>query len=243
MAYHGFKLEYGRGDVLVYLFSVTGQYEPQVAAYLKSNLARGAAVVDIGANVGFFSLAVLALIPGSTVHMFEPSPRPRSRLASSIARNRLEARAILNPLALYSEPGEMDFFVHTGYHSAFDGFRDTNYALAGEPTRIKVPVTTLDLYVAEAGITHLDLVKIDVEGAELSVLQGAERTLRELRPRVLFEIGQQNLDPYGLRPEHIYGFFREHGYNVQDIIGKPVTEVEFTRRSALEHEFVGVPGR
>ena len=126
MSYHGFNLEYEKGDVLVYLFSVTGQYEPQVISYLKSNFSGGASVIDIGANVGFFSLAVLALIPESTIHMFEPSPLPRGHLTNTINRNRLQTRAILHPFALFSEPGEMDFCVHAGHHSAFDGLRDTN---------------------------------------------------------------------------------------------------------------------
>ena len=242
MSYQGFNIEYGRGDVLVHLYSVKACYEPHVISYVQSNLEPGATVVDIGANVGFFSLAVLALIPGSTVHMFEPSPVSRGHLAQSIAKNSLESRVRLNPYALYSEPGEMDFCVHPEKYAAFDGLRDTRSVKDSTPIHIKVPVTTLDIYLTQAGVKHLDLVKIDVEGAEMFVLQGAEDTLKELRPRVLFEVGQQNLDPYGLRPEHIYGFFQEHGYRMQDIQGQPLSEAEFRHRSTLEHEFVAVPG-
>lgn len=241
MPYQGFDLEYERGDLMSFRYSATGDYEPHVISYLKNNLAAGATVVDVGANVGFFSLAVLALVPKSNVHMFEPSPFPRGYLAKSIARNGLESRVTLNHQALYSEPGEMDFCVHVGKHSALDGMRDTKYAFAGESTYIKVVVTTLDSYVREAGMRRLDLLKIDVEGAELYVLQGARNTLQEFRPRVLFEIGQQNLDPYGLRPEDIYGFLQENGYNLQDMSGQKITKAEFPRRSALEHEFVAVP--
>jgi len=241
MSYQGFDLVYGRGDVLSFLYSVTGHYEPQVMSYLKSQLPRAATVVDVGANVGFFGLAVLALVPESIVHMFEPSPVPRSFLAKSIARNGLEARVKLNHQALYSEAGEMDFYVHAGHHAALDGLKDTRYAIADEPARIRVPVTTLDTYVREVGLKRMDLLKIDVEGAELYVLQGARDTLKELRPRVLFEIGQQNLDPYGLRPEHIYGFFQENGYNVQNMSGQQISETDFTHRSTLEHEYVAVP--
>jgi FkbM family methyltransferase len=239
--YHGFHLEYGKGDFLVRAYSITRQYEPHVLAYFQSVLRPGATVVDVGANVGFFALAVLSLIPESTIHMFEPSPLPRSHLMGSISRNGMEARARLNHYALFSEPGEMDFFVHGERCAAYDGFRDTRYAWVGTPRSIKVPVTTLDIYAAQVGLKHLDLLKIDAEGAELFVLKGAEHTLRALRPLVLFEVGDQNLAPYRLNPGDLYQFFEEHGYRVEDLKGQPVSEDEFSQRSAKEHEFVAVP--
>lgn len=242
MRYRGFNLEYGKGDVVARIHSIQGQYEPHVMSYVQSNLRRGATIVDIGANIGLFSMAVLAMIPESLVHMFEPSPVPRRHLARTIDMNRLAPRAVLNSCALYSEPGEMEFCVHEGKHAAYDGLRDTHYALVKTPRRIKVPVTTLDNYITETGIQRLDLIKIDVEGAELYVLQGAKRTLKELRPRVIFEVGQQNLDPYGLRPEHVYQFFKDEGYHLQSILGKSVSEGEYIRLCTLEHEFVAFPG-
>lgn len=241
LRYHGFDLEYEKGDALVHAYSITAYYEPHVMNYLQSTLQRGATVVDAGANVGFFGFAVLALIPESNVHMFEPSPVPVGHLRRSIARNHLEARTRLNQCALYSEPGEMEYCVHAGKQSAYDGLQDTLYEWVGPTRRIRVPVTTVDTYVVQMGLKRLDLLKIDVEGAELYVLQGAKHTLKKLRPLVLFEVGEQNLAPYGLHPGDLHRFFQEHGYIVNDIHESPLSEAEFAQRTEREHEFVALP--
>ncbi len=72
--YFGFELVYGKGNLLVRRIDDSREYEPSVAAYLQRSLPRQAQVIDVGANLGLFSLAVLGIEPSATVHMFEPSP-------------------------------------------------------------------------------------------------------------------------------------------------------------------------
>jgi FkbM family methyltransferase len=204
-------------------------------------LSAHAVIVDVGANIGLFSLAVLRSIPGSRVHMFEPSPIPQRCLAASLARNGLQERAALNAMALYSEPGELEFYVHDGKHSAYDGIRDTRYDWVGSPRPIRVPATTLDQYCQAAGLDRIDLLKIDAEGAELFVLRGAEQTLRTLRPLVLFEIGRKNLAPYGIQPAEVHEFLTARGYHVQTLRGERLDVPGFDRAVGWEHEFAAVP--
>ena len=241
MRYHGFEVVYHPGDVLVRSYSIRGYWERHVLNYVRSVVSPPAVIVDVGANIGLFSFAVLEGLPGTQVHLFEPSPVPRACLAASLARNGLSARAHLNPVALYSESCDLEFHVHRGQHSAYDGIRDTRYESAGAACQIRVRATTLDRYCQEAGLDRLDLLKIDAEGAELCVLRGAEQTLRTLRPLVLFEVGLQNLAPFGFRPADLHQFFTARGYVVQTLGRDSLKVSEFERAVESEHEFAAVP--
>jgi hypothetical protein len=78
--------------------------------------------------------------------------------------------------------------------------------------------TTLDIYCEERGIARIDLLKIDVEGAELQVLQGAQEMLRARRIGcVAFEFGQATFD-MGNRPAQLAGLFRDHGYRLTNLV-------------------------
>lgn len=237
----GFDLLYNPGNALALRFCLNGRYEQEVERYLDSSLRPGSVVVDAGANIGFFTLAVLGKSEGATVHGFEPSPGSYELYKACISRNNLGGRVVANQVALYSEPGEMEFKVHATNYGAYDSFRDTGYPGVGQPKTIKVPVTTVDLYVKQAGLKGLDLLKLDVEGAELFVLRGSREVLSNLRPTVLFEVGYQNLRPFGILPSDIHRFFDDVGYRVMNLQGTALSEVEFGHACVDEHEFIAVP--
>ncbi len=222
-------------------YCINGYYEPEVERYLGSVLKPGSVVVDAGANIGFFTLAVLGNREGITVHGFEPSPDSYALFRACISRNNLAGRVISSQVALYSEPGEMDFQIHAASHGAYDGFRDTGYAGVGESRTIKVPVTTLDIYAKQVGLHRLDLLKIDVEGAELFVLRGAREVLSSLHPAVLFEVGYQNLRPFDILPSDLYRFFEGVGYRVMNLNQRALSEVDFGHACIAEHEFIALP--
>jgi len=241
LRYSGFDLLYTHGNVLERSYSINGFYEKHVMQYLESTLKPEAVVMDVGANIGFFTLAVLDKSEGSIVHAFEPSPGSFALLKATISRNNLTKRVIINQVACNHEPGEMDFHVHAANYGAFDGFQDTGYAGVGESKLIKVPVTTLDIYTKQVALDRLDLLKLDVEGAELFVLRGSRNVLSSLHPVVLFEVGYQNLRPYGILPTDIYRFFNDVGYRVMNLNQEKLSEVEFGHACVDEHEFIAMP--
>ena len=239
--YFGFELVYGKGNLLVRRIADSREYEPSVAAYLQRSLPRQAQVIDVGANLGLFSLAVLGIEPSATVHMFEPSPIPRRYLQQTLERNDLEDRVRLNATAVSGEAGEASFLVHAAKSSACDGFRELGYAAAGDATEITVETTTLDLYVRQCKIDRVDLIKLDAEGAELFILRGAATTLKQLQPAVLFEAARHHLVAYGLEPEDFVNFFEAVDYQIETLRGSRLTETEFCAAIDTEHEFVAVP--
>jgi FkbM family methyltransferase len=131
-------------------------------------LRPGGVAVDVGANIGVFSLmAALRVGPTGRVVAFEPHPRAFQRLVRNIEQNHLGETIVPIPAAVSDLPGVISFNPDSvTVHNSVD--------VAGST---KVPAVTLDDDLHISGVDHIDLLKIDVEGHEVSVLTGAERTL------------------------------------------------------------------
>ena len=176
---------------------------------LRTIIKTGMCVVDGGANIGVYSRFLSALVGNSgRVHAFEPAPYNFKRLQKNIGQL---PNVSLNQCAL----GERSGFIGLYYSKELNVDHRT-YESGDGRERISVPVTTLDDYFP-AG-KRVDLIKLDVQGYELSVLRGAERVLKENRDiKVLMEFW-----PYGLRkastdPGDILNFARLHGFVVTPI--------------------------
>jgi len=186
---------------------VRGELERPVQEAFRRLVAPGATVYDVGANVGFYSLLAARLAgPDGRVHAFEPVP------ASALA---VERNASLNELRTIT--------VHQAAVGAQDG--EGTLLIVGEAswshlastgrhadTRAERPVRLLSIDgLVAGGLPPPDLVKVDVEGAELQVLEGMERTLREHRPALVLELHETNrpiadrLESAGYRIENLDG--------------------------------------
>lgn len=142
---------------------------------------RGGVAIDIGANLGEWAVPLASAVgPSGRVLCCEPNPGVAAALTATLVINNLSQAAVL-PVAVSDSDGEARLAI-----DAIDSGR-SRLADAG----VAVPLRTLDSIVAEARLTRLDLVKIDVEGHEARVLAGGERTLRLLRPAVIFESGHE----------------------------------------------------
>ena len=106
----------------------------------------------------------------------------------------------------------------------------------------EVPATTVDNYCESNGVARIDLLKIDVEGAELQVLLGAERTLRAKRVRCLtFEFGQTTFD-MGNSPDRLEAFLKDVGYDVRNLVpGDPTFPGRESAQAACYAMLVATP--
>jgi FkbM family methyltransferase len=180
-----------------------GAYEP-VESFLFNRLIRpGDTIVDAGANVGQYSL-LAASKTGSTgsVHSFEPIPKNYARLARHVQMNRV-SNIRLNQLALWNEPKELSF----GMPPSKDA-NDGSYS-AGSMADSSVPLVTaravrFDEYAAEHEIDRVDLIKIDVEGAEWFALQGMAGVLSRHRPTILMEVNREACSSMGYDPSEFW---------------------------------------
>lgn len=154
----------------------------QLSALARAMLPLNAVVVDVGANLG---LSLFALAPHAARALaVEASPRTAQALARTIALNRL-AQVQVAAVALAAAPGELAF--RASAHSAGSHLLSPETLGEDEGEVLRVPVTTLDALVAEHALPRVDFIKIDVEGHETEVLDGARQTLARHRPAVYLE--------------------------------------------------------
>jgi FkbM family methyltransferase len=187
--------------------ATTGGLEPGTRKTIQAILGAGMKAADIGANIGLLSLAMgRAVGPTGKVWSFEPEDAYRSLLTRSLHLNGL-AWVELHAEAVGMKRGTQTFNVSSipGHSSLF--------ALPAEekPRKVKVQVVRLD-DVVPAG-TALDLVKIDVEGAELEVLAGMERVLAESPElAIVAEYGPSHLARVGIEPKDWFAAFEACGF-------------------------------
>jgi FkbM family methyltransferase len=171
--------------------------------------------VDIGANQGQL-LSTFTDIAAQGRHLaFEPVPALASWLAQRFPQ--VDVRQV----ALANDRGQTSFVVHTALPSR-SSLRAVGYS-PGETERITVEMDRLD-DALPAGYVP-DLIKIDVEGAELLVLEGAVETLERSRPLILFEHQRETARHYGVRTADLWGLLNGFGYRIFDMEGRgPYTQ-------------------
>ncbi|MGB6432093.1 MAG: FkbM family methyltransferase [Candidatus Acidiferrales bacterium] len=154
-------------------------------ALLKQLLDAGMTFVDVGAQIGYFSIIAAALVAErGMVHSFEPDPDNFARLS---ANSRGYPRVAAHNSAVGDRTGEIDFYrspikSESGWGALFneDGKRE----------RVSAQICTLDSWASAAGIERIDLLKMDVEGAEYRVLEGAQAVIAKTRPVMWLEANE-----------------------------------------------------
>ena len=177
----GVKLWLDRSDYAVSAAVINhGAYEPHMVAFLKEHVRKGMTVVDIGANVGIFSM--LAASQGAKVCAFEPNTENCRLILMSAAENGFEVK--LFPLALSNHAGAVFFTPHIGSNG---GLLPNRVETLSNPNCIVVPAMRLD----ELVFGRVDFIKADVEGAEYLALKGGEQLIREYKPIITIELSME----------------------------------------------------
>lgn len=187
-------------------FTKNQQYDRDTELVLRAVCHRGANCVDVGCHKGEVLELMLKYAPQGQHYGFEPIPDLYERLTTHFAGY---ANCHFYQLGLSNVTGETSFnYVLT--NPAYSGFVKRKYDKTDEvDTLITVQKKPLDQILPPD--TRIDLIKIDVEGAELEVLQGAVQTIRQSRPVIIFEHGLGASDCYGTRPEQVYALLADQG--------------------------------
>ena len=194
---------------------VDGRYEPNEMYAMSKLIGPGMCVVDVGANAGVFTLMAAALVGTSgVVHAFEPSPRDRERLVANVAINDL-SNVTVHAAALGSVGGRATLAVSAADHPGHNTIGGFAHSGAARAYSVQVDVTTLDAFAAEAKLTRLDLLKIDVEGSETAVVQGAKNSLRTFRPIIVAEAFDPSLRQLGTSAAELLRLLRASDYEIR----------------------------
>jgi FkbM family methyltransferase len=211
-----------RADWFAHAFKAcTQQHHRELEPVLRPFVPNDAVVLDIGAHAGQFSKLFAAMAPAGRVHAFEPSPYARSILTRALAWNRI-ANVEVTPLGLSDAAGEQTLYTPIkkrggmGFGIAHLGADDSGRALVEH----RIQLTTIDAYCQ--GFTRLDLIKIDVEGWEVSALTGGRATIARFHPAILAEVDEHHLARAGHTPQDVWDLLTPLGYTARDIAtGQP----------------------
>ncbi|MFI5059278.1 MAG: FkbM family methyltransferase [Candidatus Acidiferrales bacterium] len=218
-----------------------GGFELAERAFVSRFLRPGMTVLDIGAHHGLYTLlASKAVGPSGHVFAFEPSPRERKALRLNVGLNRCKNVGI-QELALGNEEGEASLHVVDHLETGCNSLRPP--ALVGSTSLISVRVLSLDQWLAAHDLQSVDFIKLDVEGGELSVLQGAQRLLeRRPRPVILAEVQDIRTQPWGYRGREIIDFLSGKGYKWFRMSAEGSLEELHANRQDFDENFVAWPG-
>jgi FkbM family methyltransferase len=186
------------------------------------SLTEGMTAFDVGANIGEFTLLFANKVGESgQVHAFEPCINTFKKLQGKISSINLP-QIIINNNAVSDKEEIIKLYVYDEAHSTLNSMADRpleKYGLNIKSTHTEeIQAITIDSYCARMDVSHIDLLKIDVEGAEYQVLLGAEQMLKTRSiDCVLFEFGQTVFD-MGNNPWQIKNYLNQVGYKINNII-------------------------
>lgn len=208
----GFGIHVSADDLAVGRTLISGDYEPQVAEVFRRRLSKGGGVIDIGANVGYFSLLSASLV-GETGYVLsvEPSAGNARLLEASRRRNGFPQMRILMAAAA----AELGLLAYNSSHSnGVAGSIDAGFDDLMSATL--VPSLPVDMIVPRD--RRIDLVKADVEGGEYLALLGLRATIERCLPTVVFEFSPEALESIsGGHWSAIFGFLAQFGYRFAEI--------------------------
>lgn len=184
-------------------------YDELTAAIMQRVLQPVSNCIDVGSHGGVILDEMLRLAPQGSHLAFEPLPHLAAELRRKYAGH---ANVAVHELALSNAPGEVTF--HANWtHPAMSGLeRRDDTGASDRVERLRVRTERLDALVGPD--RRVDLIKIDVEGAESLVLEGARECLMRDRPIVVFEHGEPSRASYGAGPERVFDLLAECGLTV-----------------------------
>jgi FkbM family methyltransferase len=197
-----------------------------------SLIRKGDVVIDIGANVGYFTSLFSDLVgPGGQVHAFEPLPSTFELLSRNIRKFPAQKNVFSNCLALGERDEKSILFVPNEDHGQAALARHCDGSWTGNQIRaVNVEMIRLDWYAER--LPRIDFVKCDVEGAELLALRGAESTLRRCRPKIFLEIEERWTSSFGWTAADVVRFLQEIGYQHFYRLGHQGLQIETSGMSA-----------
>jgi FkbM family methyltransferase len=208
-------------DAVYESFLNDGYYERTEQSFCARYVKPGMTAFDVGASHGFYTLLFAKLAGPELVHAFEPEERNFARLRMNLELNGLES-VHASRLAAVDESREVELNVFSpelyGWHTLGQPAMEVEGLPVVPIARQRVRGVTLDDYCVEREIDRIDLLKLDVEGAELEALRGASRLLEEKRIGCLvFEISQAMVEGMSHKPAEILEFVRDAGLAIHEL--------------------------
>lgn len=210
----------------------TGEWQPEIWDSLSPALSEGSVFLDVGAHIGYFSMKAARKV-GSTGHVlsFEPNPETLWLLRDNVAANNAQ-NVVVEPVACTDHEQTLTLYaasiVNTGASSLARQNADISAGEAPRPYSVRGRM--IDDVVRELNLTRVDAIKVDVEGAELSVLRGAFETLKRFHPKLIVEMAPSQLASFQTTVDDLTVLIKAAGYNRSKLLDD--TDWEWTAQDA-----------
>lgn len=200
---------------------------------LLNELDDEAVVFDIGANLGWYTLNIIASNLKRKVYSFEPIEETFLKLKENLYLNRFGSESVYN-LGFYKENRVMDFF----YDITASGASSLANLREETTTRlVKCEFVMMDNFIEKNNIKRLDFIKCDVEGSELFVYEGGLESIRKFKPIVFSEMLRKWARKFGYHPNDIIYMFKELGYKCFVIYNNKLKEFDKVDENTIETNY------
>jgi FkbM family methyltransferase len=208
----GGPMELDGRDMVTQSILTDGIWEPKVTAFVRDSVKPGDVVVDIGAHVGYYTLLTSRLVgDAGRVVAVEPNPPTIARLERNLALNR-SRNVVVQKVACTDAETTLKF-----YQAPLENTGESSMSKdsARQGTEIIVPGVPLDKIIQSLGLTHVNFVKIDVEGAEVMVLNGMKSVLATHHPILEIELVDERLKSMGASLAAAKSLIQSYGYTLK----------------------------
>lgn len=206
----GIRIACGSGDHRIAPVEILNfqDYEKPDSDMLHALISDQDVVLDVGANIGWYSISIAKTKRGTRVHAFEPIPKTFAQLTKNVSLNPVGTNIRLNNFGLSNKSAELTFYY---YPEGSGNASATNLSERADVEEIRCQVRTMDDYVTSENLI-VDFIKCDVEGAELFAFQGGAHTIERDKPIVFSEILRKWSAKFDYSPNEIFSFFHRLGY-------------------------------
>lgn len=188
--------------------SVDGIYEPIETEFFCRQVKKNSVVIDIGANIGYYTLiAARSVGENGKVFSFEPNPVNFSILRKNIALNGYKNVEAV-PMAVSNFTGKTKLYLsedNSGDHRIYDSHDGRQY--------LEIKTIALDDYFEDSSLS-INLVKIDAQGCEYAIFQGAANLFKKNDVKVIVEFWPVGLKMFGTEPEEFLNLLSEYGFHI-----------------------------
>jgi FkbM family methyltransferase len=186
-----------------------GVYEQGVEAVLEVFLSSAENFLDIGANIGFYSMFAVSLNPKIRATAFEPNPKIRHRLFDNLIINGFLSQVSVLPFGLSSSSRIAEFYVPPKSGSGAGSLKKLHLE-EGEPEQFQVELHTIDeIFHPDSKI---DVIKIDIEGSEYQAILGGEKLISSQMPVIIIELLRKWMTEFGSHPQEVVIKLSNLGY-------------------------------
>lgn len=193
-----------------------GDYEKAEIDYLYSNLKKGDTFIDVGGNIGLFSLNASGIVGnGGKVYAFEAFKPNYEKFSKHLSLNSFK-NVTLEHLAISEKRGSLEIL----YNDHYDNVGMASSYLNDFTAKEIVESISLDDYIKAQKITKIDIVKIDIEGGEFSALKGMSDILTHYQPKIIIEINNIALKSSNHSEDELIQILHGKGYTKTKILSK-----------------------